>query len=107
VSTAVKLTNPVCLDYIRSFQGVILNTEVVEKAMCLKLGLAPREYKRVGSRVQNADPNAASMMVWISDNRLVSHIEKMRKRNGVCGRHTVETAILYAIERSRAQGAAR
>jgi hypothetical protein len=31
----------------------------------------------------------------------------MRKRNGVCGRHTVETAILYAIERSRAQGAAR
>lgn len=106
MSTAVKLTNPVCLEYIRSFQGAVLNTEVVEKAMCLKLGLPPREYKRVGSRVQNADPNASSMMVWISDPRLCRYIALRKSRYGVLGRHTVESAILNAIERSR-EGAER
>lgn len=98
----VKLTNPICIEYVRSFKGSVLNAEIVENALCEQLGLEPRKHKqRVGLRVQNRDPEAKSICVHISDPRLISYIENKKKRHGVLQRHTAESAILNTIERNR------
>lgn len=97
----VKLTNPICVEYIRSFKGSVLNAEVVENALCEQLGLEPRKHKRVGLRAQNRDPEAKSICVHISDPRLISYIDNKKKRHGVLQRHTAESAILNTIKRNR------
>lgn len=97
----VKLTNPICVDYVRSFNGSVLNAEIVENALCDSLGIERRKHKRVGLRAQNQDPEAKSICVHISDPRLISYIGNRKKNHGVLQRHTAESAILNAIKRNK------
>lgn len=88
----VKLTTPECIEFVRN--SPCHNTETIERVMCAKLQIEPRNYaceKRGNSKVSNLD---TAIPVKITDKRIEKYIKRRKDKNGISHRFTVEGAIM-------------
>lgn len=96
----VVISNPACIRYLRTADSVT-NTELVERAMCRRLGITPRRFNRVTMGRHKAADCVNRLPVKITDDRLIQFISLQKTTCGACYRHTVENAMLEVLNRKR------
>ena len=93
----VVIKNASCIDFLRSCSEH--NTEIVERIMCEKLGIEPRDFG-TNNRGNGKIPGLKTAMpVKISDPRIEKYITKKKERNGIIQRVTVEQAIIKHLKK--------
>ena len=88
----VVVKEPEAIEYIR--QSPVQNTEMIERILCRKLGLVPRQFQVQNRGNEKTVGLKTAIPIKIIDKRLVSYIGRRKEKNGVMQRRTVELAIL-------------
>lgn len=88
----VKVTSPECVDFIR--KSKFTNTETVERVLCSKLGIAPREFAPQNRGNKKIIELTTNIPVKITDSRLIRYISSQKSKKGISQRCTVEFAII-------------
>lgn len=88
----VVLKEPDVIDYVR--QSQVQNTEMIERILCKKLGLVPRQFQVQNRGNDKTAGLKTSIPVKIIDERLVRYITRRKQNMGVMQRRTVELAVL-------------
>ncbi len=90
-----KLTDEKVLAYLRS-KSDESHTQIVESALCRKLGIPPKNYHGGKGRKKSANCRK-SLPVKVTSSDLIDHIISQKRLYGICYRHTIESAILNAM----------
>jgi len=95
----VAISNPACISYLRNTSKT--NMEVVERAVCARLGITPRLYTTKTRGRPKHTECCNRLPVKIRDERVVQFILLQKRTCGACYRHTVESAMLASMPRKR------
>jgi len=102
-----KITNAEVLEYLRSIPDKT-NVELVEDALCEKLGLPPKIKRHCDSSGVVKIPGKKKIPdcrngfpVKVSDQRLIDHIISQKRNYGILYRHTIESAIINMARRQK------
>ena len=93
----VVIKNAACIDFLRSCSAH--NTEIVERIMCEKLGIEPRDFGTNNRGNEKISGLKTSVPVKITDPRIEKYIVRKKERNGIIQRVTVEQAILKHLKK--------
>ena len=88
----VVLKEPEVVEYIR--QSPVHNTEMIERILCRKLGIIPRQFQAQNRGNDKSVGLKTAIPVKITDERLVRYINRRKENMGVTQRKTVEFAVL-------------
>lgn len=86
------ISNPECVRQLRT--ATASNTEVVERAICRRIGIAPRRYRARMQGRPKAAGNTTGVPVKITDMRVVEFILLQKRTCGAPYRYTAESAML-------------
>lgn len=98
------ISNPECVRQLRT--AATSNTEVVERAICRRIGIAPRRYRAKAQGRPKAAGRTTSVPVKITDLRVVEFILLQKRTCGAPYRYTAESAML-ACQRGQKGGNAQ
>ena len=88
----VVVKEPEVIEYIR--QSPVQNTEMIERILCRKLGMTPRQFQVQNRGNDKTVGLKTAIPVKITDPRLVRYINRRKESMGVMQRRTVELAVL-------------
>ena len=97
------ISNPDCVRLLRT--AATSNTEVVERAICRRIGITPRRYRAKTMGRPKAAGSTTGVPVKITDERIVEFILCQKRTCGAPYRHTAESAMLAGMHRRKTQGA--
>lgn len=87
-----KITNPEALEFLRS-KPMESHTQIVETALCLKLGIPTEANPPKTGHSKKADCRNA-VPIKITNQGLIDHVISQKRNFGICYRHTIESALL-------------
>ena len=86
------ISNPECVRMLRT--ALASNTEVVERAIGRRIGIAPRRYRAKAQGRPKAVGRTTGVPVKITDARIVDFIIGQKRDCGAPYRYTAESAML-------------
>lgn len=86
------ISNPECVRQLRT--AAASNTEVVERAICRRIGITPRRYRAKTQGRPKTAGSTTGVPVKITDTRVVEFILLQKRTCGAPYRHTAESAML-------------
>lgn len=98
------ISNPVCISFLRG--AAASNTEVVERAICRRLGITPRVYRAKAQGRPKVQGGAERIPVKITDARIVEFILCQKRTCGAPYRHTAESALMEVVQQRKNKGGA-
>lgn len=94
----LSISNPVCVGMLRG--DATPHTEVVERALCKRMGIMPRAYRAKAQGRPKTD-SATRVPVKITDARIIEYLENQKRTTGAPYRHTAEAALLDAVPKRK------
>lgn len=88
----IVVSNPECVQRMRAEHAS--NTEIVERALCRRLGIRPRRYRKKAAGRPKATGLLHGIPVKITDRRIVEYLTMNKAIYGVSYRFSVENAML-------------
>ena len=93
------ISNPACVRMLRT--AAESNTEVVERAICRRIGITPRRYRGAAMGRPKVADKTTCVPVKITDERIIEFILLQKRTSGAPYRHTAESAMLAQRGRKR------